>query len=42
MPNVIRCCDQQNLYMTYRSHVFTGANGWEITELLPYGGWSYV
>jgi hypothetical protein len=29
-------------YTNNRSHVFTGADGWETTQLLPYEGRSHV
>lgn len=41
MLKVIGRCGCETPYLGYRSHVFTGASGWEITKLLPYRGPSY-
>jgi hypothetical protein len=42
LPGLIRHRGGQTLYEAYRSHVLTGATGWEMTELLPFGGQSHV
>ena len=38
MRKVIGCRDFETPYITYRSHVFSGADGWETTKLLPCRG----